>query len=272
MLRKLSGIACAAVLLTAGTANAAPIPANLSLTVTIQNIGSVAIAGTGIVSVTGGSLSVPAALSLATTINLPVTTTTAVVSVIGKKGIDQLAATFSPAGVPAAELCPAGLTPRACVTGGGTLGGPMALSGTVSVNLGGGVIIPINLGAALVGLGGTTTQPPVTGFFFENGVWTNGTAVIQFTTVTTGTTLVLGMTFSSMGTVAQTVTAMGSGTALSPGNTVTLVTPTFVLALGNKLPVFATFTVQLIPEPGTLLLLGTGIVGLAAVGRRKARK
>ncbi len=270
MLRKLFGITCAALLLSAGTANAAPLPANLSLTVAIQNIGSVSISGTGTVDVTGGTLTVPAALTLATTVNLPVTTTTAVVSVIGKAGIDQLAATFSPAGAPAGEICPMGVTPRACVAGGGNLQGAMALSGTVSVNLGGGVIIPINLGAALIGLGGTTIQPPVTGFFFENGVWTNGTAVVQFTTATTGTTLVLGMTFSNMGTANSILSSMGTGSLA--GNQVTLVTPTFVLALGNKLPVFASFTVSIIPEPGTLLLLGTGIVGLAAVGRRSRKQ
>jgi hypothetical protein len=56
----------------------------------------------------------------------------------------------------------------------------------------------------------------------------------------------------------------------------TLVTPTFVNVLGNRLPVFATMTFTRIqwgpwiPEPGTLLLFGTGLAGLVAVGRHRS--
>ncbi len=59
----------------------------------------------------------------------------------------------------------------------------------------------------------------------------------------------------------------------------TLVTPTFVNALGNNLPVFASLTIRfsdagglppfLVPEPSTLLLFGAGTLGLWLAGRRR---
>jgi hypothetical protein len=63
----------------------------------------------------------------------------------------------------------------------------------------------------------------------------------------------------------------------SPGSNspLTLVTPTFVLALGNLLPIFSIFTmndvslVGVVPEPGSMLLIGAGIAGLALLGSRR---
>ena len=69
--------------------------------------------------------------------------------------------------------------------------------------------------------------------------------------------------------------ALGTGTfsELTNGSgQVTLVTPTYVLALGNKLPIFTSFTIHVLPEPGTLLLLGSGVLGLAFYGRRRTKK
>jgi hypothetical protein len=45
-----------------------------------------------------------------------------------------------------------------------------------------------------------------------------------------------------------------------------------VSALGNLLPLFTTMVLTnvSIPEPGTLLLLGAGVAGLVAVGRRRS--
>jgi len=35
------------------------------------------------------------------------------------------------------------------------------------------------------------------------------------------------------------------------------------------LPAFGILTLQFVPEPGTLILLGSGIAGLVAIGRRR---
>ena len=289
------GLAAAGALLIAGSANAAPVArsASLTLAIDIAGLGGIVVTGTGtiVVDKPAGTLFVPAVLALPATVNLPITTTTAVVSVIGRAGLDQLSATFAIGQVTSTmpgEICggggtvigPWGSAVEACIAGGGLNGG-MALSGTVSVNFGGGVTIPINMGAALVGQGGSGSEPPVTGPFFENGKWTTGTAIINqsfTTTVTTSTVFVVGTAFSMMATgipVTRMTTFQGTGdpTELTtPSGTITLVTPTYVLALGNKAPVFAALSIQPIPEPATLVLIGSGFVGLLFYGRRHLKK
>jgi hypothetical protein len=39
-----------------------------------------------------------------------------------------------------------------------------------------------------------------------------------------------------------------------------------------ELPIFAVLTMQFVPAPGTLLLLGSGIAGLALLGRKRSRE
>jgi hypothetical protein len=62
-----------------------------------------------------------------------------------------------------------------------------------------------------------------------------------------------------------------------PGGIIQLVTPNQVstnLALGSndKLGSFVVMVIQFIPEPGLLLLLGSGVAGLAVLGRRRIRR
>jgi len=44
------------------------------------------------------------------------------------------------------------------------------------------------------------------------------------------------------------------------------------LGIFGSLPVYGILTLTYTPEPGTLLLLGTGIAGLAMIGRKKMSK
>jgi hypothetical protein len=96
--------------------------------------------------------------------------------------------------------------------------------------------------------------------------WTAGTASVSpvTTTPTTPTTAPTNP--------AGTVTAMGAN-GLTPGGagTLVLVAPTRLITnVAGTLAAFSTLTLTYVPEPGTLLLLGAGVAGLTAIGRRKS--
>jgi hypothetical protein len=53
------------------------------------------------------------------------------------------------------------------------------------------------------------------------------------------------------------------------------VTPIFIstnIGAFAVVPAFGFFNLHFVPEPGTLVLLGSGIAGLVAFGRSRARK
>ncbi len=87
----------------------------------------------------------------------------------------------------------------------------------------------------------------------------------------TGTVSVVGDRGPFLGQVLAT--AMGTDArTVGGGGQIVLVTPT--LAITNvggseNLPLIGTLTLNFVPEPGTLLLLGSGIAGLAMIGRRR---
>ncbi len=56
-----------------------------------------------------------------------------------------------------------------------------------------------------------------------------------------------------------------------------LITPIQVVTSGisgesDKLSLFTTLTIHFVPEPGVMLLLGSGVVGLVMLGQRRMRK
>jgi hypothetical protein len=149
---------------------------------------------------------------------------------------------------------------------GGGFGGPKALQGQARVGVLGGAL-NLDIPLSVVGVGGQTAagafalQVTVTGH-----QWTTGAA--QVAGITTGGD------DPTTDPYVNTVTLAGyDNRGADHAGTLQLVTPIRILtnAAGN-LPGFGIQTLTFVPEPGTLLLIGSGIAGLAIVGRKKLRK
>jgi hypothetical protein len=149
----------------------------------------------------------------------------------------------------------------------GGFGGVKPLLGTAVVGVLGGLI---NLGIplAIVGAGGVIQGGAATLLVTVTGhIWTTGVASV------TGVAVALTTAGTTTGFVNTASLAGYDNRSAGHQGTLLLVTPFRVLtnAAGN-LPGFATQLLNFVPEPGTLLLIGSGIAGLAIVGRRKMRK
>ncbi len=127
--------------------------------------------------------------------------------------------------------------------------------------------LTISQGRTGVGVGGD----PFSGFGFGLGLsvqgapWTVGIATLPVATPGGGSA-----TWVAAGWVHGPVT-FTSSTAVT-GGSVSLVTPVQVISdAGPVFAMFARLTVRFIPEPGLVLLLGSGISALAGLGRGRMR-
>ena len=136
-------------------------------------------------------------------------------------------------------------------------GGAMAVQGTANVCLfascafpPANVTVPFTTGGVNgVGLGGA----PIVASGLVNvtsnaNTWTTGTATVGSTSV--------------------------SGSPLAGGH-IKLVTPVTIstnIGASAQLPMFGILELTFVPEPGTLLLLASGVAGLAMVGRKRMSK
>jgi len=137
--------------------------------------------------------------------------------------------------------------------GGSPLGGVMPLIGSTKVCLFGAcsaAIANLNVPLSPVGLGGAAVVTAAVNITVVGAPWTSGTAAIG--------------TITAMGGAAP-----ASNTGAASG-VVSLVTPVFVstnIGASAVVPVFGLLSLHFVPEPGTLVLLGSGIAGLVAFGR-----
>jgi PEP-CTERM motif len=92
--------------------------------------------------------------------------------------------------------------------------------------------------------------------------WTAGMATVTGITTTTPSNAT-NPSGTAMLTGSNGLTVGGAGTLV-------LVTPIKILTnIAGNLAAFSVLTLTYVPEPGTLLLLGMGVAGLAALGRRR---
>ena len=133
--------------------------------------------------------------------------------------------------------------------------------------------------------GGSSVTTPVTKGVGVGGLLTAGEAgtVIRFSVSAAPWTLGT-VTLMSTNMAGASVTQTRSGflhgpgsntsTVGTPGGVIQLVTPMQVTTFGiggnnEKLAFFGALTLQFVPEPGLLVLLGSGVAGLILLGRQR---
>jgi hypothetical protein len=124
-------------------------------------------------------------------------------------------------------------------------------------------------GGAGFGIGGTRTTTGPVNLTLQHAPWTIGQPVMTLHTPgSTITTPVLPGGFAHGPASLTSSTAQRSGV-------VQLVTVskvyTSLTGASPELPLTGVLTLHFVPEPGTLLLLGSGVLGLGFCGRRRRK-
>jgi hypothetical protein len=155
---------------------------------------------------------------------------------------------------------------------GGTMGPGASLNILLGIsplaNVFGSLLLPINAGStgtvtAMANILGNAVTVTVSG-----EAWTTGS--ITYNDGNLGTTNGTGLAVANPFVTAGTTTGTNN---LGPnGGTITLVAPITIKIPGTGADLRAGYQVlqlTFIPEPGTLVLLGAGVAGLVAIGRRR---
>lgn len=242
-MRKFSYLLAAALLVVAGSASAGPFGGG-SLSVAIGALPGLAAPITGGFTTSGG--------------NVTATSTGAI------SGTDTFIGITSAPPITRVQAVLTGNQTGQLVPGAGTAANSLGLQGVANVVAYGGyvtlVAVPLSAvgvpGSALSFMGGGGTVIAYTG-----AGWTTGTAMIA----------VPGTTLGGAKQIPTTVTAAGTNSLVGGVGSITFISPALVRTnLAGDLPTFARLTLTFVPEPGTLMLIGAGIAGLAVYGRRRA--
>jgi hypothetical protein len=156
---------------------------------------------------------------------------------------------------------PPGTHTQHIVRAGGGFGGPGRLTGTVFAN----VLNLFNLAVPLWRIGNTGYR------YYASGCGPNCIVDSMFATGwTTGPVTVTGLTTGLAGNMINTVTFSGyDNRTPNHKGVIQLISPFKVVWAAGNLPGVAVQTLTFVPEPGTLLLLGAGGVGLGLYARRR---
>ena len=142
---------------------------------------------------------------------------------------------------------------------GNVLGGPCGLGGVVSPLVANFPVVVVPLSA--VGVAGRVSFG-THGTYIDAQSWQTGIATVTIN----------GVPLTTNGVPITTV-GYDNRTTLAGYGTVKLVAPAGLRStLGGDLPLFASMTLTFVPEPGELLLLGSGIASLALLGLMRMRR
>jgi len=266
----------------AGTVQAANLPYSGTVTLELGTLDPIPVIGSGVATINGSgggshltNLHLDTAIQTTNTVFVPITDPAVVM-----QGIASLRATriTVKGSFPLTFQHLVGSTD--VVTDPGGTGGVLPVSGRVLVcltllaNCNANIAVPLTLNTTRgVGIGGG--QLTINGFgpdsllklSVQGNPWTVNTAVVTGIPADNGGP---NITSSRQGFVHGP--ASGTSSTAEFGGVVQLVTPVIVntnLGGNEVLALFGTLRIQFIPEPGTLLLLGSGVAGLALLGRRR---